>query len=412
MIIFYPSKNSTWLFESDMEVDADQQTALLAFENTVCRMIYTVQNEKDPAKEKDQSQIDQYCMPATTDVIYQSESLLFLFSDGQPEEEKKQSASHKMQAKELENQFNKLDVVQSDDLVAYDQIQMLVEERLYQVSGNLYKYFVESDTNVLTEANVFLCVDRMAGAKRHRFMLHVTDAKQERSLTRIEVSNDGFSYTFSEVEKLLFWIGESKPGQESLPAWTFQIEHQADVPRVKGVLTKVIFETNHQEDIERAAEMEEQSYLESQVVGEIDVDMEDLSQIDDYEYADYARILDDRSEVSQEEEKQSSNPLSLGFTDDDAETGFDPDQENSEAIQAQTYDRTFIVNGPVVKVYKPETDNLQFNMNFPILKNEESDVIHPCNIMLHSTDNNLIFSDKNDMSQLYNFDLQVGKIVE
>lgn len=85
---------------------------------------------------------------------------------------------------------------------------MLVEERLYQVSGNLYRYLVESDTNVLTEANVFLCVDRMAGAKRHRFMLHVTDAKQERSLTRIEVSNDAFSYTFSEVEKLLFWIGE------------------------------------------------------------------------------------------------------------------------------------------------------------------------------------------------------------
>ena len=32
--------------------------------------------------------------------------------------------------------------------------------------------------------------------------------------------------------------------------------------------------------------------------------------------------------------------------------------------------------------------------------------------MLHQTDNNLIFSDKKDLSQLYNFDLQVGKIVE
>ena len=61
-------------------------------------------------------QIDQYCMPATLDVIYQSESLLFLFSDDKPEEEKKQSSS----TKELENQFNKLDIVQSDDLVAYD----------------------------------------------------------------------------------------------------------------------------------------------------------------------------------------------------------------------------------------------------------------------------------------------------
>ena len=54
---------------------------------------------------------------------------------------------------------------------------MLVDERLYQVSGNLYKYLVENDTNVLTEANVFLCVDRMAGDKRHRYMLHVTDSK-------------------------------------------------------------------------------------------------------------------------------------------------------------------------------------------------------------------------------------------
>lgn len=67
--------------------------------------------------------------------------------------------------------------------------------------------------------------------------------------------------------------------------------------------------------------------------------MEDLANIDDYEYADYASILDDRSDgksrprfEDQEEEKSSNNVLSLGFTDDDAETGFDPDQENSEAI--------------------------------------------------------------------------------
>ena len=41
--------------------------------------------------------------------------------------------------------------------------------------------------------------------------------------------------------------------------------------------------------------MEEQGYLEAQVVGDVDVEMEDLSQVDDYEYADYASILDDRS---------------------------------------------------------------------------------------------------------------------
>jgi len=34
-----------------------------------------------------------------------------------------------------------------------------------------------------------------------------------------------------------------------------------DVPRLKGVLTKVIFETNMQEDIERACERDDEQYI-------------------------------------------------------------------------------------------------------------------------------------------------------
>lgn len=54
---------------------------------------------------------------------------------------------------------------------------------------------------------------------------------------------------------------------------------------------------------------------------------------------------------------------------------FEPDDvENSELVQAHSYDRTFIVSGPVVKVYKDADlqDNqrkLEFDMKFPIIKN-------------------------------------------
>ena len=90
----------------------------------------------------------------------------------------------------------------------------------------------------------------------------------------------------------------------------------------------------------------------------------------------------------------------------------DLDQENSEAIQAHSYDRTFIVNGPTVKVYQNNADHLQFNMNFPALRNENQDLINPCNVMLHSNEDQIIFSDKNEPSQLFNFDLNKGVIVE
>lgn len=52
-------------------------------------------------------------------------------------------------------------------------------------------------------------------------------------------------------------------------------------------------------------------------------------------------------------------------------------------------------------------------MSFPVLKNELDDsIIHPYSLMLHNGESQLIFTDKNDSSQIFNFDLEAGKIVE
>ena len=51
------------------------------------------------------------------------------------------------------------------------------------------------------------------------------------------------------------WIGnlpENAPVGAEVPAWSFLVSENSDAPRLKGILTKVIFETNMQEDIERA----------------------------------------------------------------------------------------------------------------------------------------------------------------
>jgi len=62
------------------------------------------------------------------------------------------------------------------------------------------------------------------------------------------------------------WIGKppANAGEDAeVPAWSFMIKNDDDVPRLKGVLTKVIFETNMKEDIERACERDDEGYLES-----------------------------------------------------------------------------------------------------------------------------------------------------
>ena len=67
------------------------------------------------------------------------------------------------------------------------------------------------------------------------------------------------------------WIGKPKenaPLGAEIPAWSFIIEEDSQVPLLKGVLTKVIYETNMQEDIEKNCDKDDDKYLEQQVVGD------------------------------------------------------------------------------------------------------------------------------------------------
>ena len=118
-------------------------------------------------------------------------------------------------------------------------------------------------------------------------------------------------------------------------------------------------------------------------------------------------------ETGLSEEKNGPIHMDFGLTEDPI-----VDSENSESLQAMQYDSTFVVSGPVVKVYRqadandPENDRMALIKNFPILKDEEDQVIKPCNLMLHRGEGSLLFCNELDKSQMFNFDLEAGKIVE
>ena len=89
--------------------------------------------------------------------------------------------------------------------------------------------------------------------------------------------------------------------------------------------------------------------------------------------------------------------------------------ENSESIQAHTYDRTFVVSGPIVKIYKEaneQNQGIQFESKLPKMKNDAGDIINPSSLILHKGESNMLFTDENDTSQIFNYDLEYGKIVE
>jgi hypothetical protein len=59
------------------------------------------------------------------------------------------------------------------------------------------------------------------------------------------------------------WIGKPKADSIEVQAWSFMIKHDIEVSRMKGVLTKVLYETNHKEDIQKAQEKDDHDWLEA-----------------------------------------------------------------------------------------------------------------------------------------------------
>jgi hypothetical protein len=150
-------------------------------------------------------------------------------------------------------------IIKTDiDQMAYDQV--AIKERIFQVSGHLFKYDSQRDENILVAKDTFLCIDRKDAATKYSYMIQVTDQQQKISFTRTDIDTSKFNYSFSEQERLLMWMSEFNEITQEIPAWSFILENEQEVPRLKGALTKVIYETNINEDIEKA---EDGSYLES-----------------------------------------------------------------------------------------------------------------------------------------------------
>lgn len=102
------------------------------------------------------------------------------------------------------------------------------------------------------------------------------------------------------------------------------------------------------------------------------------------------RYFDSSDEEYGQEEQEEETKNGSGGKANQTFTG--SQEYNRETLQAQMYDRTFILNGPVVKVYQTAEDYLgkQFDQaqmshvtDLPIIMNRDHDTVMPSNLLLH-----------------------------
>ncbi|KAB8220538.1 VID27 cytoplasmic protein-domain-containing protein [Aspergillus novoparasiticus] len=132
---------------------------------------------------------------------------------------------------------------------------------------------------------------------------------------------------------------------------------------------------------------------------------------------------DNREEEEEEEEEeedeedqhdgQRSEHYDSDEEEDDVVTRDDDGNVNSQLAVGYKHDRSFVVRGSKIGVFKHTADNnLEFSTTISKVETPNGKLFSPKKVMLHAEDSNMILQNSENPNSLYRMDLEYGKIVD
>lgn len=110
---------------------------------------------------------------------------------------------------------------------------------------------------------------------------------------------------------------------------------------------------------------------------------------------------------------QKSEHYDTDEEDDDVDTRDDDGNVNSQLAVGYKHDRSFVVRGSKIGVFKhTPNNNLEFSTNISKVETLKGKTFSPKKVMLHAEDSSMILQDGADPNTLYRMDLAYGKIVD
>lgn len=135
--------------------------------------------------------------------------------------------------------------------------------------------------------------------------------------------------------------------------------------------------------------------------------------------------MEDAPEEEEEEEEeeedefedandgQHSEHYDEDESEDDVETGPKDGAANSQLAVGYKHDRSFVVRGNKIGVFKHTPDNqLSFATTISNIKTPKGKSFNPNKVMLHQQDQNMILQNLDNPNALYRMDLETGQVVD
>ncbi|KAK9464192.1 VID27 cytoplasmic protein-domain-containing protein [Lipomyces oligophaga] len=197
----------------------------------------------------------------------------------------------------------------------------------------------------------------------------------------------------------------------SASSWLLRFKDADVLEHFQEILMRSLWETLNQQSWIKATDTERDYVLDAFNNLTLEPTPEDLEN------------LEEEEEEEEEEEKiaeQAKDEVQAKeFYDEDEEYedelgngNFSGEGKNSQVAVGYKHDRSFVVRGNKVGVFKHTPNNLEFSTTIENLRTPNGKTFSPSKVMLHAEDSTMILQDPNNKHSLFNMDLEYGKIVD
>jgi hypothetical protein len=266
------------------------------------------------------------------------------------------------------------------------------KEVLAKAVAELHLFDFDSATFVLQDSNVIAVVSDDGD---WNYWLQITGGEREWLGQAIVAETN--PVTNFEYKSFIFnhWTDDG-----SAYSWLLRFKAQEELEEFQKGFHQALWEHLNQTKWIKARQTDQEYVLEA---------FQDLTMED-------APPEEEEEEEEEDEDEENAENRSEHYDSDESEDDVVREKDgnvNSQLAVGYKHDRSFVVRGSNIGVFKHTPDNhLQFATNISKVQTPKGKLFSPNKVMLHQEDANMILQNKDNPNALYRMDLETGKVVD
>lgn len=220
--------------------------------------------------------------------------------------------------------------------------------------------------------------------------------------------------TLRQTDRVFAWVWLDEETSCPTYGWQAHFQDVASFDLFKQEFTQCMYDSLHGGNSFAKMKTDEQKYAQDAYVE--DVDMMDVEEEEDDEEEDGEEDVASESCIRQDRGKDEKQDREDEDDDDaygKAQLQEDRHAKNSSLIVGLQHDRSFVVRGNKIGVFKhSDQDGLKFSAAINNIRTLDDKTFSPRKLMLHQQDSSLLMTNGQDDKKIFRMDLETGQVVE